>query len=68
MEFGHGPEIDREREYDLLAFSQAEIGGLDKDPGGAQIHRLAKLSASAGYGDIDDGSSPVPRVQAAFHF
>jgi len=67
MQLCDSAQIDRECQYDLLAFAQAQIGGLDKYPGGAQIDRLAQFSATTRDSDVDDCSSTVPRVQAAFH-
>ena len=60
-------QIDGEGEHDLLALAQTQIGGLNKDTGGAQIHRLAKPSAALGHGDVDSCTCTVPRMQAAFH-
>jgi len=67
VQLGDGAQIDRECQYDLLAFAQAQIGGLDEYPRGAQIDRLAQLPAPTRDGYIDNGSCTVPRVQAAFH-
>jgi hypothetical protein len=67
VQLGDSAQIDRECQYDLLTFAQAEIGGLDEHSGGAQIHRLAQLSAATRNGYVDNGSCTVPRVQAAFH-
>ena len=67
MQFCDGSEIDRERQYDLLSFAQAEVGRFDKNASGAQIDGLAQLSAATRDGDVDNGSCTVPRMQAAFH-
>jgi hypothetical protein len=61
-------EVDGEGELDLLALTEAEIGRFDEDAGGAQVHGTTELSAAARDGDVDRGSCPVPRVQAAFHY
>src|SRR5579872_1530274 len=68
MQLGNGAEVDGKGEYDLLALTQPEIRGLDEDTRGTEVHRFAELSAAARNGDIDNGSSTVPRMQAAFHF
>ena len=67
MHLRNRSQIDGEGEHDLLAFAQTEIGGLNKDASGAQIHRLAKPSAALGHGDINSCTCTVPRMQAAFH-
>jgi hypothetical protein len=67
VQFRDSPEVDRERQYDLLPFAQPEIGGLNEYAGGAQIDGLAQFPPTTGDSDIDNGSCTVPRVQAAFH-
>src|SRR5262245_19592928 len=37
VNLGDGAEIDREREFDRLAFAQPEVFGLDEDAVGAQV-------------------------------
>jgi hypothetical protein len=68
MQFRDGSEVDRERQYDLLALTQPEVRGFDENAGSAQIDGFAQLSATTRNGDIDNGSCTVPCVQAAFHF
>jgi hypothetical protein len=67
VQLRHGTEIDREGQYDLLTFAKAEIRRLYENARGAEIDRLAKLSATTGNGDVDDGTGTVPRMKAAFH-
>jgi hypothetical protein len=67
VQLGDGTQIDRECQYDLLPLAQAEIGGFDEYASSAQIHSLAQLPAATRISDVDNGSSTVPRVKAAFH-
>ena len=67
VQFRYGSQIDGERQYHLLTFAQAQVGGFDKYARRTQIDGLAQFSAAARDSDIDDGSCTVPRVQAAFH-
>jgi hypothetical protein len=67
MKLGHGTQIDGECEDHLLALTQPQVRRLDKYAGGTEIDGFAQLPAAARDGDIDDSSSTVPRVQAAFH-
>src|SRR5690348_13755409 len=68
VQFGDGAQVDREGEHDRLALAQTEIRRLDEDARGAQVHRLTKLAATAGNGDVDGRPSSMPRMQAAFHY
>ena len=67
MQFRDGSEVDRERQYDLLSLAQTQIGGFDEDASRTQIDSLAQFPAATRNGDVDNGSSTVPRMQAAFH-
>jgi hypothetical protein len=67
VQFCDGTEVDCERQYDLLSFAQTQIGGLDEYARGAQVDCLAQLPATTRDGDVNNGSSTVPRMQAAFH-
>jgi hypothetical protein len=62
-----GAKIDRECQYDLLPFAQAQIGGFDEYARSAQVDGFAQFPAATRNSDVDNGSSTVPRVQAAFH-
>jgi hypothetical protein len=67
VQFCDGAEVDCERQYDLLSFAQTQIGGLDEYARGAQIDCFTQLPAATRDSDVDDCSSTVPRMQAAFH-
>jgi hypothetical protein len=67
VQFCDGAQVDCERKYDLLPFAQTQIGGLDEYSRRAQIDGLAQLPAATRNSDVDNCSSTVPRVQAAFH-
>jgi hypothetical protein len=67
VQLGHGPEIDCKGEHDLLSLAQSEIGRLNEHARGAQIDGLTQFPAAARNGDVDNGSSSMPRMQAAFH-
>ena len=67
VQFCDSPEVDRERQYDLLTLAQSQVRGLDEHACGAQIDCLAQFPPTTRDGDIDNGSCTVPRVQAAFH-
>jgi hypothetical protein len=67
VQFCHGAQVDRERQYDLLALAQTQIGGLNEYARRAQIDGLAQFPAATRDSDVDNCSSTVPRVQAAFH-
>jgi hypothetical protein len=60
-------QVNGESEHDLLARAQPEIGGLDEDASGAEIHGLAKPSVALRHSDIDSCTCTVPCMQAAFH-
>jgi hypothetical protein len=68
VELRHRSQIDGERQHDLLSFAQAQIRRLDEHARGTEIDGFAQLSAAAGNCDVDDCSSTVPRMKAAFHF
>ena len=67
MDLGDRAEVDRERQLDLLAFAQPEVGGLDEDAGGAEIDCTTEFFAPAGDGDVHGGARPVTGVQTALH-
>jgi hypothetical protein len=48
VQLGDGTQVDRESQDNLLTLAQTEVGGLDEYASGAEIHRLAKLTASPG--------------------
>jgi hypothetical protein len=62
-----GAQVDRECQHDLLTLAQAQIGGFDENARCAQIDGLAQFPAATRNSDVDNGSSTVPRMQAAFH-
>jgi hypothetical protein len=67
VQFRDRAQIDCEREHDLLSLAQTQIGRFDEYAGSAQIDGLAELPSATRDGDVDNCSSTVPRVQAAFH-
>lgn len=68
VQFGDRAQVDGEGEHDLLSLAQAQIGSFDEYACGTQVDGLAQFPAAARDSDVDDGSSTVPRMQAAFHF
>jgi hypothetical protein len=67
VQFGDRAEIDCECQDHLLPFAQSQVGGFDEYARSAQIDSLAQLSAATRDSDVDNCSSTVPRMQAAFH-
>jgi hypothetical protein len=68
VQLGDRAQVDCEGQHDLLPLAQAQIGGFDEYACGTQVDGLAQFPAAARDSDVDDGSSTVPRMQAAFHF
>jgi hypothetical protein len=67
VQLSDSAQVDRECQHDLLPFAQAQIRGLDEYASSAQVDGLAQFPAAARDSDVDDCSSTVPRVKAAFH-
>jgi hypothetical protein len=67
MKLGDRTQIDSECKDHLLALTQPQVRRLDKYAGGTEIDGFAQLPAAARDSDVDNGSSTVPRVKAAFH-
>src|SRR5882672_8387922 len=67
MDFGYRSEVDRKRQFDLLALAQTQVAGLDEDAIRAQIFRLAEFALPAWIIDVYGRTCAVARVQSAFH-
>jgi hypothetical protein len=66
MQLGDGAEIDGEYQFHVLALAQAEVGGLDENSGGTQVHRATQPPAASRKSDVNGGAGAMPGVQSTF--
>jgi hypothetical protein len=68
VEFRYGTQVDGEGQHHLLSFAQSQVGRFNKHTCGAQVDGFTQLPAATRNRNVDNGSSSMPRMQAAFHF
>jgi hypothetical protein len=67
MQLRDRPEIDGERQLDLLSLPQSEIARFDEHTRRTQVDRATQFATSTRNGDVDTGAGAMPRMQATFH-
>lgn len=60
MYLGHSAEVDHKDQSHALPLAQAEVGGLNENPGGAEVDGFALVPRLSRDGYVNRGAGAMP--------